>query len=132
MQKVTPILLQMLFIIVVLSSFVYFGESKHSNITITVAVEPMRTIVVNKSLRIVQIISNTKKDVEPVVYLDTPDGIELPYSEGIRDQYLTLKPVLNFSKPGIVYERDDRIFVSLFKTVLSLVQKVLMINIQIQ
>lgn len=130
MNKYTHLLLQTLFIIVMLSSFVYFGESKHNKLTVTVTVEPVRTILVNKNLRIVQIISNTTEDIEPIVFLDSQDGVQLPYTDGIRTQYLALKSVTNFNKPGIVYERDDRIFISLYKTIISFIQKTFMINIQ--
>jgi hypothetical protein len=132
MGKRLYFLLQLLLISLLLSTFVYLGETKSKNFTVTVTVEPMRTIIVDKNIRIVQIMSNTREDVEPLVFLETRDGVELPYTEGVRDQYLSLKPIINFSQPGIVYERDDRIVMALFKTGISWIQKVFMINFQIR
>lgn len=85
----------------------------------------MRSIIVDRDLRIVTIISNTQEDVRPLVYLDTRDGLNLPFAEGIQQQYNTLKPVINFSKPGVVYQRDTRVTLSIFKTAISTIQKLL-------
>jgi hypothetical protein len=124
-KNISFLFLQIVFIMIVLSSFVYWGESKSQNLSITVTVEPMRSIIVDRDLRIVTIISNTQEDVRPLVYLDTRDGLNLPFAEGIQQQYNTLKPVINFSKPGVVYQRDTRVTLSIFKTAISTIQKLL-------
>lgn len=127
-QKIFTFLLQFLFILVVITSFVYWGETKSQNLSITVTVEPVRTILVDRNLQIESIISNTKEDVRPVVLLETQDGTDLPYTESIASQYALLKPVINFSKPGIVYQRDTRVTLAVFKTVLTFFQKILHIS----
>ena len=127
-QKIFTFLLQFVFIFILVTSLVYWGETKNQSLSITLSVEPVRTIIVDRNLQIVTIMSNTKEDVRPVVFLDTQDGAELPYTEGIAGQYNTLKPVVNFEKPGIVYQRDTRVTLAVFKTTLNFIQKLLHIS----
>ena len=115
--------LQLFIVILFLTSLIYWGEAKNQNLSITVTVEPVRTIVVDRNLQITEIISNTKEDIRPIVLLDTQDGIELPYTDGIQQQYAILKPILNFSKSGLIYERDSRVTLAVFKTIISFIQK---------
>lgn len=119
---------QFFFVLFILTSFVYWGETKNQSLSITVTVEPIRTIIVDRNLRIIEIMSNTKEDVRPIVLLELQDGIELPYTEGVQQQYKILKPVINFNKPGLVYERDTRVTLAVFKTIISFVQKKLGVN----
>lgn len=129
MKQILNFLLQFLFILVVVTSFVYWGETKNQSLSITVTVEPVRVVIVDRNLQIQTIVSNTKEDIRPVVFLDTQDGPDLPYTEGIESQYSLLKPVINFSKPGIVYQRDTRVTLAVFKTVLNFFQKILRISL---
>lgn len=78
-----------------------------STLTIMATVRPQRFIVVNRDLKIQAVLSNTDHNVRPTVYLDGIDGQEIPYSESIIEEYQNLKPSLNFSKPGILYERRN-------------------------
>lgn len=78
-----------------------------STITVMATVRPQRIIVVDKQLAITRILSNTARETRPIVLLNSVDGKEMPYSESIVDQYASLKPSLDFSKPGIVYERRE-------------------------
>ena len=77
-------------------------------VTVTAAVPPARIIVVDDNLKIKSIASNTKEDVNPKVVLNNIDGKEIYYSESIDRQYDLLKLSLNFSKPGVVYQKEDQ------------------------
>jgi len=96
-------------------------------VVVTITVDPVRIIIVNKNLTITKIMSNTKQDIRPIVYLENEDGVELPYSESIMREYFFIKPSLDFSRPGIVYEREERLFPALIKrmirTFFSIVNK---------
>lgn len=127
-KELFTFILQVCFVLILLTSFVYWGESKNKSLSITVTVEPVRTIVVDRNLQITNVISNTKEDVRPVVVLDTRDGPDLPYTESIEKQYAALKPIINFSKPGVVYERDTRVTLAVLKTLISLLEKLLHIS----
>lgn len=88
--------------------FLLAGEHASNTITIVATVRPLRMIIVDRYLTVQSIVSNTRADIRPLVVLDTQDGKELPYTDAIREQYESLKPILNFSVPGIVYQRDAR------------------------
>lgn len=94
--------------LVFLTSILLAPEAQAQTITVTAAVRPLRTIIVDKNLLIQKIVSNTSEDIRPMVVLAVADGEELPYSESIQKQYEFLKPSLDFSKPGIIYTREDR------------------------
>ncbi len=91
----------------------------NSTLTIMATVRPQRIIIVDKNFVITKIMSNTNLDMRPLVLLQTTDGAEIPYSESIANQYLALKPTLDFSKPGIVYEDSDGMVVTLVKKILA-------------
>lgn len=78
------------------------------NTSVSLPSNPKRTIIVDKNLTIIRIVSNTTKDIVPSVRLEKETGIEIPLTEVILDRYNTLKPFLNFSQKGIVYERDKQ------------------------
>ena len=109
--------------IFITSFVVLLVESQNQKMTVTVTVEPQRVIIVDKNLTIMQIISNTELDIRPIVLLGSQDGSELPYTESIMRQYFFLKPTLNFSQPGILYDRDERAPVALIKLVARTIMK---------
>lgn len=86
----------------------YASEQEMRSITIVASVSPQRLIVIDRNFSIKKIYSNTVEDVRPTVFLESLDGAEMPYSESVRSQYEAIKSHTNFSRPGIVYERDDR------------------------
>lgn len=90
--------------IVVSDFIVRAGSLSDSTITVMATIQPQRIIVVDKNLTIKTILSNTSQDVRPIVFLESLDGKLLPYSESIIEQYSVLKPSLELSKPGVVYE----------------------------
>ena len=89
----------------------------------TAEVPPTRIIIVDKNLEILQIISNTRKEVEPTVRIESEKGPELPLTESVLGQYQKIKPTLNFSKIGIIYpsRRENVLDTLYFKNKLSLV-----------
>lgn len=112
-------------IVFIVSSVVLIVESQTQRMSVTVTVDPHRVIIVDKNFTILQIVSNTEEDVRPVVFLDSQDGEEIPYTDSIREQYLYLKPTLNFLQPGIVYDREDRSPMAIIKLVIRIVKKIL-------
>jgi hypothetical protein len=118
-RKKLPLLIIIFFFIVV-GGLNYIIRGGH----MVLSVEPKRTIIVDRNLQITTIISNTKEDVEPVVYLETAGGIDLPYTESIEGQYKALKPVLDFGKSGTIYQRDTNVLLALLKTILSFLLKI--------
>ena len=105
-------------LLVLCVNFLLFAKEQSSGtITVIATVAPNRYIIVDSDLTIQTILSNTEEEVRPMVLLDTIDGQELPYSEGIMEQYQSLKPSLNFSEPGIVYDRDERPIQALIKRI---------------
>ena len=79
----------------------------------TVEVPPTRIIIVDKNLEILQIISNTRKEVEPTVRIESEKGPELPLTESVLGQYQKIKPTLNFSKMGIIYTIGKKMYLIL-------------------
>lgn len=73
-----------------------------------------RAIIVDKNLNIMKIISYTKKDVQPRIYLEHEYGIELPYTESIERHYESMKSSLNFNKKGTIYDESRGTILNLF------------------
>ncbi len=71
----------------------------------TAEVPHSRTIVVDRSLTIIAIISNTTQDVSPTIRLESDKGAKIASSAAVLAQYDALKPTLDFSIAGNVYER---------------------------
>lgn len=113
-------------LIFIVSLVVFVVESTNNqNMVVTVTVEPTRVIIVDNSLTIQRIISNTTVDTRPIVYLNSEDGLEIPYSESIMRQYMFLKPSLNFSQAGAIYDRDNRIPIAFIKLIIRTFKKVI-------
>ncbi len=115
MKKTLLALLQIVVLAFLVNLLLIAQEIKTQGITVTATVLPTRIIIVDKNLTIQKIISNTSEDVRPIVYLETADGEEIAYSESVRREYSFLKPSLNFSKAGIVYEREERTIPAILK-----------------
>lgn len=63
-----------------------------------------RIIVVDKNLNILQIINYTKKEIEPTVRLENEQGMEISMTDYVSEQYSKIKPKINFSKTGVIYD----------------------------
>ncbi len=98
-------------------------ETTSSTITVVATVLPQRIIVVDQNLTIQKIISNTAEETRPRVVLGEVDGKEVPYSQSIIEQYQSIKSSLNFSKPGLVYQRDERPIPALLKRIWRIVSR---------
>lgn len=112
MKKRTRSILQLIMvtlIVTLLSNFlIYATEEKSNTITIIATVNPQRIIIVDKNLTIQKIFSNTAGEVRPLVFLNAVDGEELAYSDAVINQYEGLKDSLDFSQPGVLYQREER------------------------
>lgn len=114
--------------ILIVSMMILVSESSTKPMVVTVTVNPTRVIIVDRDLVIRRIISNTKDDVRPVVYLESEDGRELPYTESITEQYLALKSSMNFKEPGIIYDREDRVPIALVKYIIRYIRMLIGIS----
>lgn len=103
---------------VLFTNFLLFaGEQKAGTITIVATVHPQRIVIVDENLTITKILSNTAQDIRPLVLMGGAEGKELPFTEAISAQYQALKSSLDFSQPGVIYERDARPIQALFKRI---------------
>ena len=104
-------------IIIVATVVVSAVPKSGGTVTVIAAVAPHRSIVVNDDLTIIQIYSNTTKEIRPEVYLDKLDGEQVAYSDSITDQYQALKNSINFNEPGLVYERPHGGLGTIFRNI---------------
>ena len=95
----------------------FAAEQRSTQTTLLVTIQPVRLIVVDQNASIVEIYSNTTNDIRPIVTLNTPDGMQLPYSETIAQEYQNLKSSVSFARAGLVYQRDTRPVQSVLKKV---------------
>lgn len=122
-NKLVAKIIQTCTLLIFASLMVLTVESKSQNLVVTITVEPNRIIIIDKDFNIQKIFSNTKIDVRPTVYLESEDGLEVPYTESIMRQYQFLKPTLNFNEPGMIYERDDRPSIAFIKLIIRTLKK---------
>lgn len=101
----------------------YATEQRSASVTIIASVAPVRYIVVDDTFTIRSIFSNTDQDVRPVVFFRSLDGEELPYSDSVRIQYQSLKPTLDFSRPGQVYAYEPRPVQVLLQSIVRVLTK---------
>lgn len=69
-----------------------------------------RIIIVDKNLNILQVISNTKKEIEPTVRPENEQGMEISMTDYVSEQYSKIKPFINFSKTGVVFDERPLTF----------------------
>lgn len=102
------ILLTALLTVLLANFLIYAEEQRGSSVAVMATVLPQRFIVVDKKLTIEQVLSNTAEDVRPQVFLERLDGPEIPYSDSIIKQYQAIRGSADFSRPGLVYQREPR------------------------
>lgn len=110
MNKKNRNVIVFLFILLLVVACIYLFKSIKKT-SIKSSIPNIRIIIVDKNFNILQIISNTKKDIEPTVRLENEKGMEISLTDSVSKQYLKLKPTVNFSKNGVVY---DKRYVSFF------------------
>lgn len=106
-------------IIVVVTAIASAVPKSGDSFTVLATVAPQRSVVVDKDLTVLQIYSNTTKDVRPNVYLDKIDGEEVAYSDSILHQYQAIKKSVNFTKPGLVYQKPASGFGSVVRNIVD-------------
>lgn len=82
-----------------------------------------RIIVVDKNLNIKRIINYSQQEVEPVVYLENEKGVELPYTDSIKLQFISLQSAIDLTHFGVIYDRDGDPKTSLIKAIIKLLLK---------
>jgi|GEM_PF-4068368 len=74
-------------------------------IPLTLRVQASRAVILNASGGIIAIHSNTPRhDAQIHFLLGSLDGPKLAPSAGLLSQYLHLQPLIDWSKPGLVYQ----------------------------
>lgn len=104
-----------LFTVLLANLLIYAEENRGSTVTVMVTVLPQRFIIVDKQLIIQQVLSNTAEDIRPQVFLERLDGAEIPYSDSIIKQYQAIRASADFSRPGVIYQREPRPVMALLK-----------------
>jgi hypothetical protein len=84
---------------------------KITNITIPAQISKINKniIIVDRGLSIEKIILVNKKNTIPLVLLDNENGLELPYTTSIQEQYATIKPLFLFFRVGVIYDNGKGI-----------------------
>lgn len=106
-----------------LTNILYTPAAQAKSIKVTAAIQPLRVIIVDKNFIIQKIASNTSEDVSPIVRLESADGEEMGYSVSIQRQYEFMKPSLNFTKPGIIYQHEDNRAQTFYKKIITFLSK---------
>ena len=88
------------------------GQSE--TITISASVPAMRYVVVDQTFQIQEITSNSSLTVQPVIKMNSVDGVSVQWNSGVEKQYDELLPNLDFSRPGVIYHhtQTQSVFVS--------------------
>lgn len=101
-------LYSLLFLLVLLIVFLTSATLTMANETVKIraSVAKNRMVYINKKGEIQKITSNTLEDVKPkVVVIDKQVEQEIPLSDKILSDYYKLKVKLDFSSPGVVYDK---------------------------
>lgn len=93
---------------------VTYAQGTSQTIAVSAVVAPHVYLVVNDSGQITQIFNNSHRESEPSVLVGSLSGPVGQFSPAIISQYANLKPSLDFSKYGILYQKP-----SFMKRVLS-------------
>lgn len=86
---------------------VAYAQENSQTIAVNAAVLPHIYLVVNDSAEITQIFNNAHHESEASVLLGSLSGQAGQLSPDIASQYLSLKPSLNFSKYGVLYQKPS-------------------------
>jgi hypothetical protein len=103
---------------------IFASENSTQKLTIVATIIPMRSIIVDNNFVIQKVYSNTNEEVRPTVFLMQLDGTQVSYSTAVQLQYESLKSQIDFSKPGLLYERDNRPLQALFKRISGFIRHI--------
>ena len=92
-------------LVLLTNTVVFAARQRAGEVAIVATIRPQRIIVVDDDLTIQRIVSNTDQEVRPLVVRGIESGVEIPYSPSIVAQYEILSESIDFSQPGLVYER---------------------------
>ena len=107
----------------------YAQEQYGAKLTVVATINPTRIIVVNDDLQIIKVVSNTDQDIRPIVVRGSEDGPEVAYGDSIIQQYQDLKGSLDFSKPGVLYQKDNRPVQAFLSDIFSRIKKFFQISL---
>jgi hypothetical protein len=71
--------------------------------SLSVTVRPVHYLVVNRSDRIILVVTNSGDSPDPVVHIGNDKGPLTAYTTAIREQYVGLQPQINYALAGVVY-----------------------------
>ena len=81
------------------------ADTTVNTITLTATIQPAKYLIVNNNRDIKEILSNTKENVAPTVYLNSinPSNM-IPLSNNIYDQYLSIAACSGTNQIGAIYK----------------------------
>jgi hypothetical protein len=99
------LLIAVLIVVISLLCFSYPHKvlAVSDNYTVTAVVAPEVEVIVDKSMMITRVVSNTNKSVIPTFYVDSVQGTVLPRTTALYNQFLTISHNGMTLRPGIVY-----------------------------
>ncbi len=83
------------------------AQENSQTIAVRAVVEPHIYLVVNDSGQITQVFNNSHWESEPSVLVGSLSGPVGQLSPTTANQYTTLKPLLDFSKYGVLYQKPN-------------------------
>lgn len=93
------------FNLLVFAKVVQAEETPSTGVNLSANVLPQITIFVDANLAIEKIVSNSTSPNAKVIVVGK-NIKQLPYGKYVRQLYSTLEPSLDFSRPGIIYQRS--------------------------
>ncbi len=86
---------------------VTYAQGSSQTIAVSAVVAPQIYLVADDSGQITQIFNNSHRESEPSVLLGGLNGPAGQLSSFIISQYAILKPSLDFSKYGVLYQKPN-------------------------
>ena len=83
------------------------AQEQEQTIAVSAVVLPHIYLVVDDSGQITQVFNNSHQESEPIVLVSSLSGQAGQLSPAIANQYAALKPSLDFSKYGVLYQKPS-------------------------
>ena len=95
-----------LFTIPLIPNLAFALNQAPASIVVTAVVAPVRYVLVNQNIEIIEILSNTPLNVPPKVYQSSFKSNEIPLTTPIDKSYRDIIVKINTSKTGVIYSRQ--------------------------
>lgn len=81
------------------------ADTPVNTVTLTATIRPAKYLIVDNNREIKEILSNTKENVVPTVYINSiSPGNMIPLSNNIYDQYISIAACSSINNIGAVYK----------------------------